>query len=164
MTWNETKTMAKDRRGHSSLLFIVFGHLMPMMFLRHLFTKTWRDLMVEEVSLQVSVPYRRTDLTFLLKIRILVDVRRILLFQTGLRMENACNAFFFLACIDSIQINNTDLENISNFTYLGSIVSTTGGTDEDIQARKKKALQAFSILKPVWKSRILRTSTKIRIL
>lgn len=50
--------------------------------------------MVEEVSLQVSEPYRRTDLTFLLKIRILVDVRRILLFQTGLRMENACNAFF----------------------------------------------------------------------
>ena len=57
--------------------------------------------MVEEVSLQVSVPYRRTDLTFLLKIRILVDVRRILLFQTGLRMENACNAFFFLACMSS---------------------------------------------------------------
>ena len=64
---------------------------------------------------------------------------------------------------DSIQINNTDLENISNFTYLGSIISTTSGTDEDIQARKKKALQAFSILKPVWKSRTLRTSTKIRI-
>jgi hypothetical protein len=47
---------------------------------------------------------------------------------------------------DSIQINNTDLENISNFTYLGSIISTTSGTDEDIQARKKKALQAFSIV------------------
>ena len=57
--------------------------------------------MVEEVSLQVSEPYRSTDLTFLLKIRILVDVRRILLFQTGLRMENACNTFFFLACISS---------------------------------------------------------------
>ena len=66
---------------------------------------------------------------------------------------------------DSIQINNTDLENINNFTYLGSIhdISTTGGTDEDIQARKKKALQAFSILKPVWKSRTLQTFTKIRI-
>ena len=68
---------------HSSLLLIVFGHLkkLPMMFLRHLFTKTWRDLMVEEVSLQVSEPCRRTDLTLLLKILILVDVRRVLLFQ-----------------------------------------------------------------------------------
>ena len=64
---------------------------------------------------------------------------------------------------DSIQINNTDLENISNFAYFGNIISTTGGTDEDIQTRKKKALQAFSILKPVWKSRTLWTSTQFRI-
>ena len=53
---------------------------------------------------------------------------------------------------DPININNTAIEDVQNFTYLGSIVSTTGGTDEDITARKKKAQQAFSILKPVWRS------------
>jgi hypothetical protein len=36
--------------------------------------------------------------------------------------------------------------------YLGSIISTTGGTDEDIKARKRKAQQAFAMLKPVWRS------------
>ena len=39
--------------------------------------------------------------------------------------------------------------------------NNTFQSNEDIQARKKKALQAFSILKPVWKRRTLRTSTKI---
>ena len=63
---------------------------------------------------------------------------------------------------DPINNNNTAIEDVQNFTYLGSIVSTTGGTDEDITARKKKAQQAFSILKPVWRSRSLRTCTKIR--
>ena len=38
---------------------------------------------------------------------------------------------------DPININNTAIEDAQNFTYLGSIVSTTGGTDEDITARKK---------------------------
>ena len=64
---------------------------------------------------------------------------------------------------DPININNTAIEDVQNFTYLGSIVSTTGGTDEDITARKKKAQQTYSILNPVWRSRALRTCTKIRI-
>jgi hypothetical protein len=49
------------------------------------------------------------------------------------------------------------------FTYLGSIISITGGTDEDIKARKRKAQQAFAMLKPVWRSTTLRTSTKLRL-
>ena len=40
---------------------------------------------------------------------------------------------------DPININNTAIEDVQNFTYLGSIVSTTGGTDEDISARKKRS-------------------------
>lgn len=38
-----------------------------------------------------------------------------------------------------IMINNACIEDVVNFTYFGSIISTSGGTDEDIQARKKKA-------------------------
>ena len=64
---------------------------------------------------------------------------------------------------DPININNTAIEDVQNFTYLESIVSTTGGTDEDITARKKEAQQAFSIFKPAWRRRALRTCTKIRI-
>ena len=47
--------------------------------------------------------------------------------------------------------------------YLGSIISTTGGTDEDIKARKRKAQQAFAMLKPVWRSTTLRTRTKLKL-
>ena len=64
---------------------------------------------------------------------------------------------------DPTNINNTAIEDVQIFTYLGSIVSTTGGRDEDITARKKKPQQAFSILKPAWRCRALRTCTKIRI-
>ena len=39
----------------------------------------------------------------------------------------------------------------------------TGGTDEDIAARRKKAQHAFAMLTPVWRSKDLRTATKIRI-
>ena len=41
---------------------------------------------------------------------------------------------------DPININNTVIEDVQNFTYLGSIESRTGGTDEHITARKKKGL------------------------
>ena len=43
------------------------------------------------------------------------------------------------------------------------MMNKTGGTDEDIAARRKKAQQAFAMLTPVWKSKDLRTATKIRI-
>jgi hypothetical protein len=64
---------------------------------------------------------------------------------------------------DKLTIRDTEVENIEQFTYLGSIISTTGGTDEDIKARKRKAQQAFAMLKTVWRSTTLRTSTKLRL-
>ena len=64
---------------------------------------------------------------------------------------------------DKLTIRDTEVENVEQFTYLGSIISTTGGTDEDIKARKRKAQQAFAMLKPVWRSTTLRTSTKLRL-
>ena len=36
--------------------------------------------------------------------------------------------------------------------YLGSKISQTGGTDEDIKARLEKARQEFVMLRPVWES------------
>ena len=51
-----------------------------------------------------------------------------------------------------VTIEGTAVEDVSEFLYLGSKISKTGGTDEDIKARIKKAQQAFAILRPVWKS------------
>jgi hypothetical protein len=48
---------------------------------------------------------------------------------------------------DKLTIRDTEVENVEQFTYLGSIISTTRGTDEDIKARKRKAQQAFAMLK-----------------
>ena len=61
------------------------------------------------------------------------------------------------------KVRGAEIEDVGEFTYLGSVISTSGETDQDVQARKKKALQAYAILKPIWRSRALRTATKIRI-
>ena len=55
------------------------------------------------------------------------------------------------------------LKQVSAFTYLGSLVATTGGTEEDVEARCRKAQVAFSILRPIWRSNFISLWTKMRI-
>ena len=55
------------------------------------------------------------------------------------------------------------VEEVDEFTYLGSTVSNKGGSDEDIQARIRKARQAFAMLRPIWRSPALTTKTKLRV-
>ena len=62
-----------------------------------------------------------------------------------------------------LHIGNEDIQRVDNFTYLGSMVSVTGGTEEDIIARIRKAQQAFACLRAVWKATSLSLKTKIRI-
>jgi len=62
-----------------------------------------------------------------------------------------------------VTISGKAVEDVSEFVYLGSKISQTGGTDEDIKARIKKARQAFAILKPVWRTNAISTTTKLRI-
>ena len=56
------------------------------------------------------------------------------------------------------------LEDVESFTYLGSVIAKDGGADKDIKARIGKARSAFLILKPVWRSKVISQSTKLRIL
>ena len=56
-----------------------------------------------------------------------------------------------------------DIEDVSSFTYLGSTVSTTGGTDDDIKARIGKARVAFNILQNIPKSRDIIMSVKLQL-
>ena len=44
----------------------------------------------------------------------------------------------------SIMLEKGAIENVSLFTYLGSIVITNGGTDEDVKARRGKARAALT--------------------
>nr|KAG5705879.1 hypothetical protein BaRGS_030769 [Batillaria attramentaria] len=62
-----------------------------------------------------------------------------------------------------VTISRKAVEGVSEFVYLGSKMSQTGGTDEDIKAKVKKARQAFAILKPVWRATTISTNTKLRI-
>jgi len=55
------------------------------------------------------------------------------------------------------------LEEVSTFTYLGSVVNELGGRGADIKARMSKARNAFVSLGKVWKYRSITTKTKCRL-
>ncbi|KAL9958878.1 hypothetical protein ACROYT_G035950 [Oculina patagonica] len=62
-----------------------------------------------------------------------------------------------------IKLNGEDLEDVESFTYLGSIITVTGGTEEDVKCRIGKARLAFNMLRPVWNASSISTKTKLRI-
>ncbi|KAL9957652.1 hypothetical protein ACROYT_G034575 [Oculina patagonica] len=63
----------------------------------------------------------------------------------------------------NFDIGGDEIQDIEKFTYLGSIVSSEGGTDQDIVARIGKATTAFHILRPIWRTRAISVKTKLRI-
>ena len=64
---------------------------------------------------------------------------------------------------EQIMINNLGIEDVTSFTYLGSVINIMGGTDEDVMARIGKARSAFNTLASIWRSREISTTTKLRI-
>ncbi|VDO88757.1 unnamed protein product, partial [Schistosoma curassoni] len=67
------------------------------------------------------------------------------------------------ACINPIKIDGDDLEDVKNFTYLGSIIDEHGGSDADVKAWIGKARAAYLQLKKIRNSKQLSTNTKVRI-
>ena len=63
----------------------------------------------------------------------------------------------------AVTLNDEAIEEVDNFTYLGSIVDKQGGTDADVRTRIGKARAAFIQLKNIWSSTDLTLNTKIRI-
>ena len=49
-----------------------------------------------------------------------------------------------------VMLGGEELEEVDSFTYLGSIISKQGGTEEDIGARIGKARAVFLTLKNIW--------------
>ena len=64
---------------------------------------------------------------------------------------------------EHLYIEGKALEEVESFTYLGSVVSTSGGTEDDVKARIKKANAAFVQLYPIWRNRNISRKTKLRI-
>jgi hypothetical protein len=61
---------------------------------------------------------------------------------------------------EPLRIYNETIERVKQFTYLGSIIDNTGGTEADITARIRKAQIAFSALNKIWQSTTYSTQTK----
>ena len=54
------------------------------------------------------------------------------------------------------------VEEVKEFTYLGSKNTTDGDSESEIKARLSKAGQAFASLKNIWKSKKISLKTKLR--
>jgi hypothetical protein len=60
-------------------------------------------------------------------------------------------------------LEDTEIEEVESFVYLGIVVSKTGGTEEDVSSRIKKANGVFVQLYPVWRNHNISKRVKIRI-
>ncbi|XP_043063167.1 uncharacterized protein LOC122319632 [Drosophila yakuba] len=63
----------------------------------------------------------------------------------------------------NININGNPIEFITSFPYLGTIISNSGGVDDDVFSRLGKARSAFGRLYCIWKDRQISRRTKLRI-
>ena len=62
-----------------------------------------------------------------------------------------------------ISVEGLPIEQVSNFTYLGAIISADGTIDKELSSRIQKASGAFYQLSRIWYSRNIKTLTKVRI-
>lgn len=72
-----------------------------------------------------------------------------------MKLNNTCNL--------PIILNNTVIEEVNEFCYLGSIITTNSDSDSDIDSRIAKARQAFGMLSGIWRSSIISQKTKIQL-
>ena len=85
--------------------------------------------------------------------------------QMGLKINDSKSKIMRInsKSIETVEVRGKVLEEVDNFTYLGSIVDKEGGTGKDIKARIQKARGAFAMLKNIWKSKQISIKTKLRI-
>ena len=62
-----------------------------------------------------------------------------------------------------LTLGSESIEEVDKFVYLGSVISTSGGAEEDDLNRIRLANVAFSSLRPVWSSSKLPLRLKIKI-
>ena len=67
------------------------------------------------------------------------------------------------ACTIDIIVDGIPVEQVSQFIYLGAVISGDGKIDYEITARIQKAAGAFNQLGKIWKNRNIFSTTKVRI-
>ena len=72
-------------------------------------------------------------------------------------MRNNCQT------ADPVKLGEQDIEDVTEFTYLGAKVTKDGNTEAEIKTRINKARGAFAALKNIWKTKKISKKTKIRI-
>ena len=64
---------------------------------------------------------------------------------------------------NAIVLNGHPVEEVNQFTYLGSEICKDGGSDANVDCRVRKTKAAFGILSPSWRNRSFPSSLKVRI-
>jgi len=62
-----------------------------------------------------------------------------------------------------VTVRSGPIEEVSEFTYLGSCLSTTGGIEEDMNAHMGKARGVFKAMEKLWRSNVLLRRTKVKL-
>ena len=62
-----------------------------------------------------------------------------------------------------VTVGGKPLEETDCFTYLGSKINKIGGTEKDTKARIQKARVAFLMMGKIWKSKLIKLKTNMRI-
>ena len=62
-----------------------------------------------------------------------------------------------------VTIDNKNIEEVQEFVYLGSKITTDGNSEMDVLHRLSKARGAFAVLRNIWRSSRIGTKTKLKI-
>ena len=62
-----------------------------------------------------------------------------------------------------LSLESTNIEEVDEFCYLGSIIAKDGGADSDVMSRIKKARQSFGSLNSVWRSTQISRHLKLKL-
>ena len=139
----------------------------PLLFLMVLDWLSKNAYKSKRLGLQCSLTQRLVDLdhadwllwkwkekdykSLVVRYRLKINIQKTKEMRIGVRQQ------------EPLEIHGEAVERVSEFTYLGSIINQTAGTDDDITARIRKAQTTFSMLMPVWKEKGIRLQTKLRI-
>ena len=135
--------------------------LSPLLFLVALDWVAWQAFAVNDTGIQLTLLQKLEDLNFA------VDL--VLLSQKITHMRQKLEALYeqaaWWARRECIQDRGDEaLGKTTTCTYLGSLITTTVGTEEDVEASFEKVQAALWILRPVWRSKSISPLwTKLRI-
>lgn len=65
--------------------------------------------------------------------------------------------------VNQFSLERMQIEEVESFQYLGSVITTTGGTEADVTARIRKARASFALLNNIWTSNQYSIKTKLRL-